>query len=79
MKGKVTCYGGGLIGSGWATTFLLNGLTTYLYDLSEDAIQTSKKMIEQNFDFLLTESVISKDIKNECMTRLNFTIIANSH
>jgi 3-hydroxyacyl-CoA dehydrogenase len=41
MKGKVTCYGGGLIGSGWATIFILKGLTTYIYDFNRFALQTS--------------------------------------
>lgn len=66
---KVTCYGGGLIGAGWATTFLLSErLEVKVYDLSEEMLENAKKSILRELNFLVGEGVLSE---TECEEKIN--------
>lgn len=66
---KVTCYGGGLIGAGWATTFLLaEGLEVTVYDLSEEMLENARKSILRELNFLAGENVLSEA---ECEEKIN--------
>ena len=42
---KVALIGGGVIGSGWASRFLLNGIDVNIYDLSENYKKNLEKML----------------------------------
>jgi 3-hydroxyacyl-CoA dehydrogenase len=54
---NVCCFGSGLIGTGWATNFLMAGLDVTLYDLSEDLFPHAEKRIRDNFAFLVKAEV----------------------
>ena len=59
---NITIYGTGLIGSGWATHFLCHGITDVtLYDLSEKALKTAIRRVEESLRFLADEGVISPE------------------
>ncbi|MBC2887032.1 carnitine 3-dehydrogenase [Ochrobactrum sp. CM-21-5] len=42
---KIACIGGGVIGSGWAARFLLNGFDVVVYDPSPDAKATTEHIL----------------------------------
>lgn len=70
---NICCYGSGLIGTGWATNYLMAGLKVSLYDVSDDLFELAEKRIRDNFAFLVSEDVYSKDqvegfMKNFTMT-----------
>lgn len=43
---KISCIGSGVIGSGWAARFLLNGFDVAVYDPSPDAKKTTEKILD---------------------------------
>ncbi|MDL2219631.1 3-hydroxyacyl-CoA dehydrogenase family protein [Ruminococcaceae bacterium OttesenSCG-928-O06] len=61
MKIKnTTCYGAGLIGTGWATNFLQKGLKVVMYDISDDLFAQAEERIRHNLDFLAEEGIYTK-------------------
>jgi len=54
---NITCYGSGLIGTGWATNFLMQGLKVTLYDISEELFPLATERILSNLNFLMNEGV----------------------
>ena len=52
MFRKVACVGGGLIGQGWAITFLIRGLHVSLYDADSKRSADSMNQIEARLRFL---------------------------
>ncbi len=72
---KVTVYGGGLIGSGWAVCFLTHGVNVTVYDLDDEKLEDTKNNIENILNFF-TESgieVLTQTQKEECLTRISYT------
>ena len=57
---NITCYGSGLIGTGWATNFLMQGCKVTLYDISEDLFPLARERIESNLKFLMDEGVFTQ-------------------
>ncbi|WP_265975411.1 3-hydroxyacyl-CoA dehydrogenase NAD-binding domain-containing protein, partial [Brucella intermedia] len=43
---KIACIGSGVIGSGWAARFLLNGFDVAVYDPSPDARATTEHILD---------------------------------
>ncbi len=43
---KIACIGSGVIGSGWAARFLLNGFDVAVYDPSPDAKATTEHILD---------------------------------
>lgn len=72
-KNIVTCYGSGLIGSSWATHFILKELVTIIYDIDDVKLKDAKERIEHNLDFLLKQGVIDKKGYKACLDRLTLT------
>lgn len=72
-KDIVTCYGSGLIGSSWATHFILKGLVTIIYDIDDEKLKDAKKRIKHNLDFLLKQDVIDEEGYKACLDRLTLT------
>lgn len=58
---KVTCYGSGVVGAGWATSFLMSGLDVTLFDIDPVRLSMAKKQVEDNFNFLADEGVVKRD------------------
>ena len=48
---KVTVYGGGLIGSAWATNFIMAGLNVTIYDVNQERTANAKILVDKNLDF----------------------------
>lgn len=70
---KVCCYGSGLIGSGWATNFILAGVETKLYDLSDSLLQCAKETVQRNLQFFVDEKTITAEQMEAAMSRLILT------
>lgn len=76
MKIKnITLYGGGLIGSGWATHLLHHYKegTITIYDLNEDCLQNCRQIVEKNLSFLQEEGVFDEATKQEYLKKLIYT------
>lgn len=61
MMKKITCFGTGVIGCGWATNFLMAGLQPILYDIDKSKLDEAKKEIEHNLRFLLESKVLTPE------------------
>ena len=70
---KVTCFGTGVIGCGWATNFLMAGLSPILYDIDESKLDTAKKEIAHNLSFLLQAGVLTPDQYETGLERVVYT------
>ena len=70
---NVTCLGGGTIGSSWAVCFALNGLNVTLYDISDGALDTARKMIECSCDTLLQCGVLNQQQHSELYDCIRYT------
>lgn len=72
---KVTVYGGGLIGSGWAVCFLTHGVNVTVYDLDEEKLEDAKNGIEDILNFFTEPGieVLTQKQKEECLTRISYT------
>ena len=62
---KVVCIGGGTIGASWATYYLWKGLDVYVQDISEQALERAKKLIDSNMDFLVEKGVLTPAMRQE--------------
>jgi 3-hydroxyacyl-CoA dehydrogenase len=70
---KITCIGSGLIGSGWATYFILKGMETVLYDIEDAKLEEAVEKIKSNLKFFYDEKVIDEREFNNCIGRLSIT------
>ena len=70
---NITCYGSGLIGTGWATNFLMQGLKVTLYDINEDFFPLAKERIESNLNFLMSEGVFTQEQLDGFMSAFSTT------
>ena len=70
---NVTFLGGGNIGSSWAVCFAMNGLNVTLYDISDEALDTARKMIERSCDTLLQCGVLSHQQQAVLYERIRYT------
>ncbi len=72
---KVTVYGGGLIGSGWAVCFLTHGVNVTVYDLDDEKLEDAKNTIEDILDFFTEPGieVLTPKQREECLTRISYT------
>jgi 3-hydroxyacyl-CoA dehydrogenase len=69
----IACLGAGLIGTGWATSFLWKGLPVYLCDPNSQQLANGKKILEKNFDFLVKTGLISAADSDEALSNVIFT------
>ena len=71
---KVTCYGSGLIGAGWATTFALAGnLEIIVYDVDTTRLEDAKSAVSRELDFLVSEKIMTRDESEEKLSHIRFT------
>ncbi len=70
---KAAVLGGGLIGSGWATNFLWKGLPVQIYDISEDALKTTRNRIRGNLEYLVNKGVLTTDKMNVALGLAKYT------
>ena len=77
MIQKICVAGAGTMGSGIALTAAQNNFKTVLFDTNEKGIETAKKSILNNLDFLLTKEKISAEQKEEIYNNIFFTTDIN--
>lgn len=70
---RACCYGSGLIGSGWATNFILAGVETKMYDLRQDLLNNAAELVKKNLTFFLDEGLISQEQMDQALGRLVLT------
>jgi len=70
---KVSCIGSGVIGSGWATYFILKGLDTTIYDIDDSKLEDANNQIKKNLKFFFDEKVIDERAFTECLAHLTLT------
>lgn len=70
---KIACIGSGLIGSGWATSFLMNGYDVVLYDIREELLELSKKRIINNLSIFIDKNIISNADAEEMVAHAHYT------
>jgi 3-hydroxybutyryl-CoA dehydrogenase len=64
--------GAGTMGSGIAQLAAQNGFDTILFDVSENILDNSKKIIQKNLQYLVDRNKISSDEKNKIFNRIKF-------
>ena len=77
MIQKICVAGAGTMGLGIALTAAQNNFKTVLFDTNEKGIETAKKSILNNLDFLLTKEKISAEQKEEIYNNIFFTTDIN--
>lgn len=70
---RIACIGAGLIGSGWATSFLLNGYDVVLYDIKEELLELSKKRIINNLSIFIDKNIITNADAEEMIAHAHYT------
>lgn len=72
---KVTVYGGGLIGCGWAVSFVIKGVDVTVYDLEQAKLDAAKADIEQRLAFFADPglAVLNMEQLEDCKKRLHYT------
>jgi carnitine 3-dehydrogenase len=70
---KASVLGGGLIGSGWATTFLWKGYPVHVYDVNEDALKTTRSRIRGNLEYLASKGVLTTAMMNVALGLARYT------
>ena len=58
---KICCYGAGLIGAGWATSFSIKGIEVCMYEQSAESIEKAKEHLERNYSVMVEGKLISKE------------------
>ncbi len=73
-KKKITLYGGGLIGSGWATYFILKGWDNVtLYEPTAEGLQRSVDLTKKGLDVLVENGVMTAEEGEKGLGRVTFT------
>lgn len=72
---KATVYGGGLIGSGWATAFLLGGVEVTVFDINEESLKSTEGNIDHILEFFASPeiNVLTAERKDSIKNRVHFT------
>ena len=76
---NVTVYGGGLIGSGWAVSFITHGVNVKVFDVDKVQLQATEVRIKKALDFLSEPgiNVLTEEQKQECLKRIAYTTDAS--
>ena len=77
MIKKICVAGAGTMGSGIALAAAQNNFKTVLFDTNEKGIETAKKSILKNLNFLLSKDKISAEQKEEIYNSIFFTTDIN--
>lgn len=70
---KVAIVGAGTMGSGIAQVFALSGFDTVLYDLTDEAIEKARSMIDKNLAKAMELGKLDEGSKGETQSRLAYT------
>lgn len=70
---KVAIVGAGTMGSGIAQVFALSGFDTVLYDLTDEAVEKARSMIDKNLAKAVELGKLDEAAKGETRSRLVYT------
>lgn len=70
---NVTCIGSGTIGSSWAVCFAMNGLNVMLYDISDSALESARKIIARSVQTLQECNVLDQSGCEALLGRITCT------
>ena len=70
---NITCYGGGTIGCGWATNFLIKGYPVTVYDINEERIAAAKATLTEMLENCVECEVITKEKFDEAMSLVKYS------
>ncbi|MCL2067373.1 MAG: 3-hydroxyacyl-CoA dehydrogenase family protein [Treponema sp.] len=71
---NVTCFGTGLIGTGWSVVFLRGGCKVKLYDIDQGKIDDAKKNLDTILDFLASKGLMNEDQRKQYLANVSFTM-----
>jgi carnitine 3-dehydrogenase len=72
--GKAAVLGGGLIGSSWAANFLWKGVSVNIYDISDEALETTRSRIRENLEYLVSKGVLTAGEMNVALGLAKYTM-----
>ena len=72
--GKAAVLGGGLIGSSWAANFLWKGVSVNIYDISDEALETTRNRIRENLKYLVSKGVLTAGEMNVALGLAKYTL-----
>ena len=70
---RVTCYGTGLIGTGWGVVFLRGGCKVMLYDIDQEKIDAARKTLSGMLDFFAAKGLMTNEQREQFMANASFT------
>ena len=70
---RVTCFGTGLIGTGWAIVFLRGGCKVTLYDIDQGKIDAARKTLDDMLDFFCDKGLMADEQRKQCLASASFT------
>jgi len=70
---RVTCFGTGLIGTGWGVAFLRGGCQVTFYDIDQGRIDAARKTLCDTLDFFCAKGIIKEEQKKQCLANASFT------
>jgi len=71
---KVACVGAGIIGSSWATNFILKGYPVCLYDTGQKQLDNAKKSVINNLTILQKNALITQQTAAEAENLITYTM-----
>lgn len=69
----IACVGSGVIGTSWALSFAWKGKTVRIYDVSEEQLEKSKKIMTGNLETLKSFHLIDNEDCAEILGRVTYT------
>lgn len=70
---RITCLGGGVIGSSWAVQFAMKGLSVTLRDINDEMLENSRIQIEKSLDTLIAYQAIAESERDAILSRIRMT------
>ncbi len=69
---KIACIGAGTIGASWASYFLWKGYPVAVQDVTEEALERAKKLIDSNLNFLLGKGLLTEAVLDKANKSVNY-------
>lgn len=70
---RVTCFGAGTIGCGWATNLLIKGRSVILYDVNEERLDIARATLTKMLRNCVDCEVITEEMYQACLPHVRFS------
>jgi 3-hydroxyacyl-CoA dehydrogenase len=70
---KIACVGSGVVGSSWATNFVMKGYPVWVYDVNKTQLDNAKNNIRKNLDILKKYNVITPQFADKAASLVKYT------